>query len=97
MLPVHPLPAQCRHRLHLRQRTQQLYPAPRQGADNDRLHRLDVTRATRRPGILVHRLRRMSGKVPAASGYSESVGEGEGNNGKMRIFTYNNEPFSNNL
>ena len=29
------------------------------------------------------RLRRMSGEVPATSGYSRSAGEGEGNNGEI--------------
>ena len=70
LLPVHPLSAQRRHRLHLRLRVQQLHPAQKQRKGNGRLHRLDVARAARRPGILVRRLRRMSGEVPAASGHS---------------------------
>ena len=80
---MHPLPAQCRNRLHLRLRVQQLHPAPQQGAGDGGLHRLDVSRTAWRPGILVRCLWRMSSKVSAASGYSEPAGEGEGNNGKI--------------
>ena len=93
LLPVHPLSAQCRHRLHLRLRVQQLYSAPEQGAGNGGLYRLDVARAARRPGILVRCLWRMPGEVPAASGYSESAGEGEGNNGEIILASLPDFPY----
>ena len=53
----------------------------------------DVACAARRPGILVRRLWRMSGEVPAASGYSRSVGEGEGNNGKIILASLPDFPY----
>ena len=93
LLPVHPLPAQRRHRLHLRLCVQQLHPAQKQRKGNGGLYRLDVARAARRPGILVHRLRRMSGEVPAAFGYSEPIGEGEGNNGEITLARLHDFPY----
>ena len=53
LLSVHSLSAQCRHRLHLCLCIQQLHPAQEQAAGNGGLHRFDVARPARRPGILV--------------------------------------------
>ena len=93
LLPVHPLSAQRCHWLHLRLRVQQLHPAPKQGAGDGGLHRLDVARAARRPCLLVRSLRRVPGEVSAAFGYSELAGKGKGNNGeiilvRLRVFPY---------